>query len=74
MFFSEEELVVKMPEPVFEWYNDAKGKFRFRLKAGNGEIIAVSEAYASKDACVNGIESVKKNAAIAKVIEAKAKE
>jgi hypothetical protein len=33
--------VVKMPEPVFEWYKDAKGKFRFRLKAGNGEIIAV---------------------------------
>jgi hypothetical protein len=63
-----------MPEPVFEWYNDAKGKFRFRLKAANGEIIAVSEAYSSKDACVNGIESVKKNAAIAKVVEAKAKE
>jgi uncharacterized protein len=63
-----------MPEPVFEWYNDAKGKFRFRLKAANGEIIAVSEAYSSKDSCVNGIESVKKNAAIAKVVEAKAKE
>ena len=63
-----------MPEPIFEWYNDAKGKFRFRLKAANGEIIAVSEAYSSKDACVNGIESVKKNAAIAKVVEAKAKE
>ena len=63
-----------MPEPVFEWYNDAKGKFRFRLKAANGEIIAVSEAYSSKDACVNGIDSVKKNAAIAKVVEAKAKE
>jgi len=62
-----------MPEPIFEWYNDAKGKFRFRLKAANGEIIAVSEAYSSKDACVNGIESVKKNAAIAKVVEAKAK-
>ena len=62
-----------MPEPIFEWYNDSKGKFRFRLKAANGEIIAVSEAYSSKDACVNGIESVKKNAAIAKVVEAKAK-
>ena len=61
-----------MPEPVFEWYTDKKGKFRFRLKAGNGEIIAVSEAYTSKDGCVNGIESVKKNAPIAKVVEAKA--
>jgi len=60
-----------MPEPVFEWYCDKAGKFRFRLKAANGEIIAVSEAYNSKEACVNGIESVRKNAPIAKIIEAK---
>jgi uncharacterized protein len=60
-----------MPEPVFEWYKDKKGKFRFRLKAGNGEIIATGEAYASKQGCVDGIESVKKNAPIAKVVEAK---
>lgn len=59
-----------MPEPVFEWYKDAKGKYRFRLKAANGEIIAISEAYASKDGCAGGIESVKKNAPIAKVVEA----
>ena len=32
----------------FELYNDAKGKFRFRQKASNGEIIAVGEAYESK--------------------------
>jgi len=62
-----------MPEPVFEWYKDSKGKFRFRLKAPNGEIIAMSEAYGTKDGCVNGIESVKKNAPIAKVVEAKEK-
>lgn len=60
-----------MPEPVFEWYKDKAGKFRFRLKAANGEVIAVSEGYASKDGCVNGIESVKKNAPIAKIVEAK---
>jgi uncharacterized protein YegP (UPF0339 family) len=60
-----------MPEPEFEWYKDAKGKFRFRLKASNGEIIATSEAYASKQGCIDGIESVKKNAPIAKVVEAK---
>jgi hypothetical protein len=60
-----------MAEPVFEWYQDKKGKFRFRLKAGNGEIIAVSEAYNSKDGCANGIEAVKKNAPIAKIVEAK---
>lgn len=60
-----------MPEPVFEWYKDKAGKYRFRLKAANGEIIATSEAYASKDGVVSGIESVKKNAPIAKVAEAK---
>jgi uncharacterized protein YegP (UPF0339 family) len=60
-----------VPEPVFEWYKDKAGKFRFRLKSANGEIIAVGEAYASKEGCVNGIESVKKNAPIAKVVEAK---
>lgn len=60
-----------VPEPVFEWYKDKAGKFRFRLKTANGEIIAVGEAYASKEGCVNGIESVKKNAPIAKVVEAK---
>ena len=32
----------------FELYKDAKGEFRFRLKARNGEIIAVGEAYESK--------------------------
>jgi uncharacterized protein YegP (UPF0339 family) len=60
-----------MPEAVFEWYKDKAGKYRFRLKAGNGEIIAVSEGYASKEGCVDGIESVKKNAPIAKIVEAK---
>ncbi len=60
-----------MPEPVFEWYKDKAGKYRFRLKAANGETIAVSEGYNSKENCVKGIESVKKNAPIAKVVEAK---
>lgn len=60
-----------MPEPKFEWYKDKAGKFRFRLLAPNGEKIAVGEAYSSKDGCLNGIESVKKNAPIAKIVEAK---
>jgi uncharacterized protein YegP (UPF0339 family) len=60
-----------MPEPKFEWFKDKAGKFRFRLKAPNGEIIATGEAYNSKDACVNGIESIKKNAPIAKIVEVK---
>ena len=45
------------------------GKFRFRLKAGNGEIIAVGEAYESKASAKNGIESVQKNAASATVVD-----
>ncbi len=36
--------------------------FRFNLKAGNGETIAVSETYTSEAACKNGIASVQKNA------------
>ena len=38
------------------------GKFHFNLLAANGQIIATSEAYNSKEAALNGIESVKKNA------------
>ncbi len=51
----------------FELYKDKSGKFRFRLKAGNGQIIAVGEAYESKAAAQNGIDSVKKNAGDATV-------
>lgn len=51
----------------FELYEDKSGGFRFRLKAGNGEIIAVSESYKTKDSALNGIESVKKNAGDANV-------
>lgn len=47
----------------FELYTDKAGKFRFRLKAGNGQVIAVGEAYESKRAALNGIESIRKNAA-----------
>lgn len=61
-----------MPEPVFEWFKDKTGKFRFRLKAANGEIIATGEAYESKQGCLDGIASVKKHAPIAKIVEAKA--
>ena len=53
----------------FEWFKDKKDKFRFRLKSDNGQIIAVSEAYESKGSCMNGIESVKKNAPEASVVE-----
>lgn len=35
--------------------------FKFDLKAGNGETIATSEVYATKAACLNGVDSVKAN-------------
>jgi hypothetical protein len=53
----------------FELYTDKAGEYRFRLKAGNGEVIANSEAYSSKASAQNGIESVRKNAADATVVE-----
>ena len=55
--------------PKFEVYADKAGEFRFRLKALNGQVIAVSEGYKAMASCMNGIESVKKNAVDAKVIE-----
>lgn len=56
--------------PKFEVYTDKAGEFRFRLKATNGQIIATGEGYKSKSGCMNGIESVKKNAPEADVVDA----
>lgn len=47
----------------FETYTDKAGESRFRLKAGNGQVILASEGYSSLDGCENGIASVKKNSA-----------
>ncbi len=63
------EEVVQQKHPKFEMYLDKAGEFRFRLKARNGEIIAVSEGYKAKSGCLNGIESVKKNAPEAEVVK-----
>jgi uncharacterized protein YegP (UPF0339 family) len=46
----------------FELYKDSAGKFRFRLKASNGQVIATGEAYESRASALKGIESVRKNA------------
>lgn len=46
---------------MFEIYQDKKEEFRFRLKAKNGQNILASEGYTTKQACMTGIESVKKN-------------
>lgn len=56
------EPIAEVKHPKFELYTDKAGQFRFRLKARNGEVIAVSEGYKAKAGCLNGIESVKKNA------------
>ena len=56
------EGLAKVKHPKFELYTDKAGEFRFRLKAKNGQIIAVGESYKKKPSCLNGIESIKKNA------------
>lgn len=53
----------------FELYQDKAGKYRFRLKASNGQVVAVGEAYESKASALKGIESVRKNAADATIVE-----
>lgn len=55
--------------PKFEVYVDKAGEFRFRLKATNGQVIAVSESYKTRASCLNGVDSVRKNAISAEIIE-----
>jgi uncharacterized protein len=55
----------------FELYKDKAGEFRFRLKATNGQNILASEGYTARASAVNGIESVKKNAADGSRFESK---
>lgn len=53
----------------FEVYQDKQGKFRFRLKAGNGEIVATGEAYETKAAAIKGTEAVKRAAEGATLVD-----
>lgn len=53
----------------FELYTDKKGEFRFRLKAANGQVIATGEGYTTKAAAINGIDSIRKNAPDAPIVE-----
>ncbi|MEV4800839.1 DUF1508 domain-containing protein [Nonomuraea sp. NPDC049421] len=41
---------------------DEQGGYRFALVANNGQTLAVGEGYPSKVACVNGIETLRRNA------------
>ena len=54
--------------PKFEVYTDNAGEFRFRLKATNGQVIAVSEGYKAVASCLNGVASVQKNAVDAEIV------
>jgi uncharacterized protein YegP (UPF0339 family) len=53
----------------FEIYEDKAGKFRFRLKAGNGEVVASGEAYETKASAKAGCEAVMNAAKDAKVVD-----
>lgn len=60
----------QLTNPKFEIYMDKAGKYRYRLKASNGELICTSEdGYASKDSCKKGITSLAKWAAEAEVVK-----
>jgi uncharacterized surface protein with fasciclin (FAS1) repeats/uncharacterized protein YegP (UPF0339 family) len=56
-------------DPDFEILCDSADKFRFHLKAANGQIIAASQSYLSRGSAENGIASIKKNAPTAKIID-----
>ncbi|RII41198.1 DUF1508 domain-containing protein [Galactobacter valiniphilus] len=54
----------------FEVYEDASGKFRFRLKAGNGEVVATGQAYTTREGAVKGTQAVQRAADGASVVDA----
>ncbi|GAA0899944.1 YegP family protein [Pseudonocardia zijingensis] len=53
----------------FEVYKDRAGKYRFRLKASNGQVVATGEAYETKSSALKGCESVQKAADGAQIVE-----
>lgn len=55
----DQTLEERRANPKFEIYEDRGGQFRFRLRARNGGIIAVSESYTTKAACLDGVEAVR---------------
>ncbi len=58
-----------LKNPKFELYKDKQGKFRYRLRANNGQLICIAEGgYSSKASCKNGIKSVGKWATDAEVM------
>lgn len=60
---------VKRMAAKFEIAKTSNGQYRFVLKAANGEVIAQSETYVQKASAINGIESVKRNAPTAEIVD-----
>ena len=58
-----------LKHPKYELYKDKAGEYRFRLKAANGQTIAVSEGYTTRSACLNGVESVQRSSVGAEIKE-----
>lgn len=48
---------------------DKSGAYKFVLKAGNGEVVATSQSYKTKEGCKNGISSVRRNAASSPIVD-----
>lgn len=53
----------------FEVYEDKSGKYRFRLKAANGLIVAEGEDYLTKEGALAGIEAVQRAAQQAQLVD-----
>lgn len=56
-----------LTHPKYEVYKDKAGEYRFRLRARNGKIVASSEGYTTHRACLDGVESVRRNAGDAEI-------
>ena len=52
----------------FEVYKSKNG-YRWRLKAGNGEVVATGEEYTTKDGAIKGCKSVAKASNEAEIVE-----
>ncbi len=58
---------VDLIDPQFEVIKDESGKYRFRLRAPDGEVLFTSEAYPTKEECDDRIELVKEHAPVASI-------
>jgi len=63
----EEDMEIKHRNGKYVYYKDKAGEWRFKLVAPNGEILVSSEGYSSKNACLKGIDSVKRLANLAEI-------